>query len=78
MVVYDLGMSVEKILEPDDKSAALNEISVIEGEIAQMGANDSEFNSLQLIRERLLNGEITPEEAILQAEHVRNLKSDYH
>jgi len=43
-----------------------------------MGANDSEPESIQLIKQNLESGVITPNEAVAQAEALREGKQDYH
>jgi len=59
-------------------SDAMNTISAIEGMIVTMGANDSEPESIQLIKQNLESGVITPNEAVAQAEALREGKQDYH
>ena len=57
---------------------ALAEIEAIRSQINAMGANDSEFATLNLIIQKLTNREITPEEAGAQARGVRDTKQAYH
>lgn len=60
---------------------AMAAIAAIEAEIQVMGANDSETSpsgDLAQIRLKLKNREITPKEAITQAEGVRDSKQAYH
>lgn len=60
------------------RSEARMHIEGVRGEIAAMGANDSEFESLNQIIERLEDSLITPVEAIAQANGVRDSKQAYH
>ena len=53
-------------------------IEGVRGEMASMGGNDSEFESLNRIIEQLEDAIITPQEAINQANGVRDSKQAYH
>lgn len=59
-------------------SEARAEIEGIRAEISGMGANDSEFSSLDQIIAELNAGDITPAEAIARARGVRDSKQAYH
>lgn len=47
-------------------------------ETMQMGANDSEMNSFHIIIEKLQDRELTPVDAMRQADAIKNSKQDYH
>jgi hypothetical protein len=46
--------------------------------VAVMGANDSEFWSLDQVLEKLDKGELIPETAVEEANSILNGKQDYH
>ena len=75
-------MSTEKMnngVEADvTQSQARMHIEGVRGEIASMGGNDSEFESLNRFIEQLEDSAITPQEAINQANGVRDSKQAYH
>jgi len=53
-------------------------IEAVRMQIAQMGANDSEFSDLDKIIRQLEDGEITPLQAMQQADGLRDSKQSYH
>ncbi len=53
-------------------------IEAIRHEISIMGFNDHEFSALDGIQAKLESEEISPEEAIAQANQIRDSKTDYH
>lgn len=57
---------------------AHNVIGELRQRIAAMGANDSEFWSIEMILGKLDSHEITPEEAIEEATMILEGKQDYH
>ena len=57
---------------------ALTQIEAIKGAIAAMGANDSEFDSIQHICKELQNGKLTPVDAVNQVQGIQDSKSAYH
>lgn len=59
-------------------SEARAEIEAIRAEIAAMGANDSEFSSLDQIVADLVADDITPQEAVTRARAVRDSKQADH
>lgn len=68
-----------------EKGTNMNEamaaIAAIEAQVHSMGANDTETSphgDLAQVRQKLLNGEIDPQKAILLAEGVRDSKQAYH
>lgn len=71
-------------IRPQGKSemnGAMSALAAIEAQVRVMGANDSEISEsgdLAQVRSKLLNGEITPEEAVLRAESIRDSKQAYH
>lgn len=76
-------MKFESMQQPkgQNMNEAMAAIAAIEAQVHSMGANDSETSisgDLAQIRRRLLSGEITNEEAIAQAEGIRDSKQAYH
>ena len=72
---------MDKEPRPDNKidiGIARQHIESVRAEVAQMGANDSEFSSLNQIISDLEDRIITPEEAISRANKVRDSKQSYH
>lgn len=64
-----------------EMNEAMAAIAAIEAQVHVMGANDSEVSEsgdLAQIRSKLINGELTPEEATGQAEGIRDSKQAYH
>ena len=59
-------------------SEARMQIEAIRSQIASMGANDSEFESVNNIIQQLEAGDITPKEAVAMVSGVRDSKQDYH
>ena len=59
-------------------SKAIAQIAGIESQARVMGANDYEPNAFESIRLRLTGGDITPKEAILEAQRILESKQDYH
>lgn len=59
-------------------AAAEQRILQIRQEIYLMGANSSEFSDIDFILQRLHAGDITPEDAIIEAEKIESSKTDYH
>ncbi len=57
---------------------AMAEIMSIEQRTHAMGAQDYEPSAFNSIKQQLLEGVITPEQAVLQAWQVLNSKQDYH
>lgn len=57
---------------------AMARIAIIEQQVMGMGANDAEASLFASIRRRLLNGEISPEEAVAEAQAILDGKQDYH
>jgi flagellar biosynthesis regulator FlbT len=57
---------------------ALVQIEAIRSQINSMGANDSEFEALNNIRRKIEDREMTPEEAVAQAQGVMDSKQAYH
>lgn len=67
--------------ESDDKTTiegAVAEIEMIRGDIFVHGANDSEFERLNEILEKLKKGTYSREQAIAEAYKVSARKMDYH
>ena len=60
------------------QSEALARIQAVMQEISTMGANDSEFASIQRIMEGVFGGTIEPEAGVLEAQGIRDAKMDYH
>lgn len=71
-------MENESINNQPSFSDAMNRVQGILAEVAVMGANDSEFESFNIILRELQAGNITPTEAIAQAEGIKAAKMDYH
>ena len=76
-------MSFESIQKQagDEMNEAMAALAAIEAQVHSMGANDSELSNsgdLAQIRLKLERGEITPRDAISQAEGVRDSKQAYH
>jgi hypothetical protein len=75
-------MSIEKKNNSNESEVTHNQarqhIEAVRGEIASMGANDSEFESLNTIIEELNNRIISPQEAVNRANGVRDSKQSYH
>jgi len=63
---------------PLTKDSAFTSIEEIRQRIALMGANDSEFGSLDQIIEKMEKDELAPEEAMTEANLILNGKQDYH
>ena len=59
-------------------SEAMMRIQGILAEVSVMGANDSEFESFYRIQRELQEGILTPTEAIIQAQSIKDSKMDYH
>ncbi len=57
---------------------ALAEIMFIEQQAQVMGAQDYESSAFNIIKQQLREGKITPEQAILQARQILDIKQDYH
>ena len=53
-------------------------IMEIRQRVAVMGANDSEFWSLDQVLEKLDKGELIPETAVEEANSILDGKQDYH
>ncbi|MFT7507797.1 MAG: hypothetical protein ACI92I_000966 [Acidimicrobiales bacterium] len=64
--------------QPLTKGSARVQIEAIRAQINTMGANDSEFSSIDTIIIKLEDGEITPEEAVTLTQGVMDSKQDYH
>jgi hypothetical protein len=62
----------------DLKKNVIANIMAIRGEIALLGANDSEFSILDDLVKKLNTGEYTPKEALEKAHLLKNSKQDYH
>lgn len=65
----------------DEMNEAMAALSAIEAQVHVMGANDSEISEsgdLAQVRQLLIEGELTPEEAIGRAEIIRDSKQAYH
>ncbi|MFH1111760.1 MAG: hypothetical protein V1712_01680 [Patescibacteria group bacterium] len=71
-------MNESSEMETSNTITPEEEIMAIQQEIYMMGANDSEFSVIKGILERLRNKEISAEEAIAQANQIKNNKQDYH
>jgi len=76
-------MGFESIKQPAEgnMNEAMAAIAAIEAQVHSMGANDSETSAsgdFAQIRIKLEKGEISPAEAIAQAEGVRDNKQAYH
>lgn len=72
-------MSTHRAEVPTDPvELARQEVEAIRGEIAILGANDSEFDQLNVIQQDLASGQIAPTEAVRQAVSVRDSKGTYH
>ena len=71
-------MTFESGPKPPSLNEALAQISSSEQQAQAMGANDYEPSAFKQIKDRLVAGELTPTEAILQAQAVLNNKQDYH
>ena len=70
----------ESLIEQPPMSAedALTAIAEIRQRVAAMGANDSEFYSLDQIRGKLGRGEMEPAIAVEEARGILSSKEDYH
>lgn len=75
-------MNIDKMSNSNEAEVTQNQarqhIEAVRGEIASMGANDSEFESLSTIIEELEDRIISPQEAINKANGVRDSKQSYH
>lgn len=70
---------MESFKQPEfSYTQARQAIEQIRAEISVLGANDSEFSDLNNIIDQLDQQNITPQEAIQQAQAVRDSKQDYH
>jgi len=63
---------------PMTVEAAREAIAEIRQRVAVMGANDSEFWSLDQVLEKLGKGELQPAEAVEEVNLILNGKQDYH
>ncbi|MDR3558079.1 MAG: hypothetical protein P4L61_00960 [Candidatus Pacebacteria bacterium] len=63
---------------PLTKGEAYTAIAEVRQRVALMGANDSEFWSLDQIIEKMEKGELAPSEAVTEANLILNGKQDYH
>lgn len=63
---------------PASPHEAMAKIMAIQGQAEVMGANDYEPSAFKRIQTRLEDGEITPEEAVREAEGILGNKQDYH
>lgn len=61
-----------------DTESATATIMGIFQEISLMGANDSEHDQIMDIISRMKMGLVEPDEAIREAQMVRDSKTDYH
>lgn len=59
-------------------SEAMQQIASIEQQTQVMGANDYEPSAFVRIRERLERNEISPQQAITEAQAILDSKMDYH
>ncbi len=57
---------------------AAAQIMAIRNQTEVMGANDYEGSAFTLLQRRLEDGEVTPEEAIVEAKGILESKQDYH
>lgn len=64
--------------EQPNMNEAMKRIHGLMAEVSPMGANDSEFADFEIVLRKLQAGEITPSEAIAQAEAIKGSKMDYH
>ncbi|MEX0931619.1 MAG: hypothetical protein WDZ88_02600 [Candidatus Paceibacterota bacterium] len=62
----------------EDIEQAKMRILLIRGEVAVMGANDSEITDLNHLLEKLENREVSPEDAVIEASRIQSSKMDYH
>jgi len=53
-------------------------IKAIENEVSVMGGNDYEIPALEKLIESIRNEELSPKEALNQAEKIRDSKQNYH
>ena len=56
----------------------INELMYIRQETAILGFNDSEILDINKIIEKFENGELSSEEALKEANTIKNRKADYH
>ena len=76
---YTVCMENEtKKIEQPSFSEAMMRIQGIMAEVNVMGANDSEFENFRKVMAGLQAGNLTPSEAIAQAQGIRDSKMDYH
>lgn len=82
MIVYGtlLPMSFESNGSDNQFSPAqiMAQILEIESRVMSMGANDYEPSAFEAIKKDLLDGTITPKDALLKAKNILESKQDYH
>ena len=61
-----------------NQTEAFATVSAIMQAVNAMGANDYEMKALERILIELQRGDVTPWEAIVQAERIKDSKQDYH
>ena len=59
-------------------SDALVKIKVLEQQVQQEGNVDSEISLFEEIMRKLLSNELTPNEAIIQAQNIIDRRQNYH
>jgi hypothetical protein len=64
--------------EERERQIAHTKIDMILQEVYMMGANDYEIPALMKLKEQVLAGEIDPQEAVGQAQAIKDNKQDYH
>ena len=72
---------MKELLEESEKitqKEARERVSMVLQDVAAMGANDSEFFEISQILKNLEEGNITPEQAVQEAEQIKSSKQDYH
>ncbi len=67
------GINNENLIEK-----TIKEIKAIENEVSVMGGNDYEIPALEKLIESIRNEELSPKEALNQAEKIRDSKQNYH
>lgn len=78
-----MGRSEEEIKSMTERESspinrALAELSQVEGYLHATGAVDVEAEQIHVLRTRLLQGELSPEETVKSARKILEQRYDYH
>ena len=73
-----MGIESEKEGQALSYSEAMQRVVMLIQEAQMMGANDYEPSAFNRIQQQLEAGEITPTEAVRQAQGIVDAKLDYH